>query len=114
MNRDSFQSKSKVIRPAKEGSLEISYLWFLSDDNTEATLIVSYVYSNGAKQPIENPVASPIATEVLEHFDITGFHVFRNAKKDLIEMLSSWGAKFHRYAGELITVRSTSPLLHFL
>ena len=77
----------------------ISFEWFLSDDNTEATLIESYVNSDGAKQRIENHVASPIATEVLEHFDITGFHVFGNAKKDLIEMLSSWGAKFHRYAG---------------
>ena len=77
----------------------ISFEWFLSDDNTEATLIESYVDSDGAKQRIENHVASPIATRVLEHSDITGFHVFGNAKKDLIEMLSSWGAKFHRYAG---------------
>ena len=76
----------------------ISFEWFLSDDNTEATLIESYVDSDGAKQRIENHAASPIATEVLEHFDITGVHVFGNAKKDLIE----------------ITVRSTSPRLHFL
>ena len=77
----------------------ISFEWFLSDDNTEATIIESYLDSDGAKQRLENHAASPIATEVLEHFDITGFHVFGNAKKDLIEMLSSWGAKFHRYAG---------------
>ena len=77
----------------------ISFEWFLSDDNTEATLIESYVDSDGAKQRIENHAASPIATEVLEHFDITGFHVFGNAKKDLIEMLSAWGAKFNRFAG---------------
>ena len=77
----------------------ISFEWFLSDDNTEATLIESYVDSDGAKQRIENHAASPIATEVLEHFDITGFHVFGNAKKVLIEMLSAWGAKFNRFAG---------------
>ena len=77
----------------------LSFEWFLSDDNTEATLIESYVDSDGAKQRIENHAASPIATEVLEHFDITGFHVFGNAKKDLIEMLSAWGAKFNRYVG---------------
>ncbi len=77
----------------------ISFEWFLSDDNTEATLIESYVDSDGAKQRIENHAASPIATEVLEHFDITGFYVFGNAKKDLIEMLSAWGAKFNRFAG---------------
>ena len=77
----------------------ISFEWFLSDDNTEATLIESYIDSDGAKQRIENHAASPIATEVLEHFDITGFHVFGNAKKDLIEMLSAWGAKFNRFSG---------------
>ena len=77
----------------------ISFEWFLSADNTEATIIESYIDSGGAKQRLENHAASPIATEVLEHFDITGCHVFGNAKKDLIEMLSSWGAKFHRYAG---------------
>ena len=92
----------------------ISFEWFLSDDNTEATLIESYVDSDGAKQRIENHVASPIATEVLEHFDITGVHVFGNAKKDLIEMLSSWGANSIVMLGDLITVRSTSPLFHFL
>ena len=32
----------------------ISFEWFLSDDNTEATLIESYVDSDGAKQRIEN------------------------------------------------------------
>ena len=77
----------------------ISFEWFLSDDNTEATIIESYIDSDGAKQRLENHAASPIATEVLEHFDITGFHVFGNAKKDLIEMLSAWGAKFNRFAG---------------
>ena len=40
----------------------ISFEWFLSDDNTEATLIESYVDSDGAKQRIENHAASPIAT----------------------------------------------------
>ena len=77
----------------------ISFEWFLSDDNTEATLIESYVDSDGLKQRIENHAASPIATEVLEHFDIKGGHCFGSAKKDLIEMLSAWGAKFNRYAG---------------
>ena len=77
----------------------ISFEWFLSDDNTEATLIESYVDSDGLKQRIENHAASPIATEVLEHFDITDVHCFGSAKKDLIEMLSAWGAKFNRFAG---------------
>ena len=36
----------------------LSFEWFLSDDNTEATLIESYVDSDGAKQRIENHAAS--------------------------------------------------------
>ena len=77
----------------------ISFEWFLSDDNTEATLIESYVDSDGAKQRIENHMASPIATEVLEHFDITGAHCFGTMNKDFIEMFNAWGGKFNRYVG---------------
>ena len=36
----------------------ISFEWFLSDDNTDATLIESYVDSDGAKQRIENHLKS--------------------------------------------------------
>ena len=54
----------------------VSFEWFLSDDNTEATIIESYLDSDGAKQRLENHAASPIASEVLEHFDITGAHCY--------------------------------------
>ena len=77
----------------------LSFEWFLSDDNTEATLIESYVDSDGAKQRIENHAASPIATEVLEHFDITGAHCFGSMNKNFIEMFNAWGGKFNRYVG---------------
>ena len=77
----------------------LSFEWFLSDDNTEATLIESYVDSDGAKQRIENHVASPIATEVLEHFDITGAHCFGTMNNDFIEMFNAWGGNFNRYVG---------------
>ena len=43
----------------------VSFEWFLSDDNTEATIIESYLDSDGAKQRLENHAASPIASEVL-------------------------------------------------
>ena len=77
----------------------LSFEWFLSDDNTEATLIESYVDSDGLKQRIENHAASPIATEVLEHFDITGAHCFGSMNKNFIEMFNAWGGKFNRYVG---------------
>ena len=41
----------------------VSFEWFLSDDNTEATIIESYLDSDGAKQRLENHAASPIATD---------------------------------------------------
>ena len=77
----------------------ISFEWFLSDDNTEATIIESYIDSDGAKQRLENHAASPIATEVLEHFDITGAHCFGTMNKNFIEMFNAWGGKFNRYVG---------------
>ena len=77
----------------------ISFEWFLSADNTEATIIESYIDSDGAKQRLENHSASPIATEVLEHFDITGAHCFGTMNKDFIEMFNAWGGKFNRYVG---------------
>ena len=77
----------------------VSFEWFLSEDNTEATLIESYTDSDGAKKCLENHAASPIATEVLEHFDITGAHCFGSVNKDFIEMFSAWGGKFNRYVG---------------
>ena len=77
----------------------ISFEWFLSDDNTEATIIESYIDCEGAKQRLENHAESPIATEVLEHFDITGAHCFGSMNKDFIEMFNAWGGKFNRYVG---------------
>ena len=77
----------------------ISFEWFLSEDNTEATIIESYIDSDGARQRLENHAASPIANEVLEHFDITGAHCFGTMNKDFIEMFNAWGGKFNRYVG---------------
>ena len=48
-------------------------------------------------QRLQNHAASPIATEVLEHVDIKGVHCLGNAKQDLIETLTAWGAKFQRH-----------------
>ena len=44
----------------------MSFEWFLSDDDTEATLIESFEDSDGAKQRAENLFASPIAAEWAE------------------------------------------------
>ena len=86
---------SKYVFDLKEEK-SVSYEWHLSDDNTEATLVESFVDSDGAMQRLSNHAASPIATEVLEQVDIKGVLCFGNAKQDLIDTLTAWGAKFQR------------------
>ena len=77
----------------------MSFEWFLSDDETEATLMESFKDSDGAKQRVENLFASPIAAERMERFDLTNMILAGNVKQDLIELLTPRGAKFLRYAG---------------
>jgi len=75
----------------------LSYEWYFSDDKTEATLIESFVDSDAAMQRLANHAASPIANEVLEHVDFKSVLCFGNAKQDLIDTLSGFGAKFHNH-----------------
>ena len=74
----------------------ISYEWHLSDDNAEATLVESFIDSDGAMQRLNNHMSSPIAEEVMQHVDIKEWLVFGNSKKDLIDALTPFGAKFKR------------------
>ena len=87
---------SKYVFELKEEK-SISYEWHLSEDNKEATLIETFVDSDAAIQRIKNHAASPIAAEVLEQVDIKGVHCFGNAKQELIDTLTAWGAKFQRH-----------------
>ena len=74
----------------------ISYEWHLSDDNSEATLVESFIDSDGAMQRLNNHMSSPIAEEVMNHVDIKEWLVFGNSKQDLIDALTPFGAKFKR------------------
>ena len=74
----------------------ISYEWHLSDDNLEATLVESFIDSDGAMQRLNNHMSSPIAEEVTQHIDIKEWLVFGNSKQDLIDALTPFGAKFKR------------------
>mgnify|MGYP001273349716 FL=1 len=87
---------SKYVYDLKEEN-SISYEWHLSDDDKEATLVESFVDSDGAMQRLSNHAASPLASEVIEVVDIKGVFCFGNAKQDLIETLTAWGAKFQRH-----------------
>ena len=100
-NADDFQKwikdrASKYIFDLKEEK-SISYEWHLSDDNKEATLVETFVDSDGAMQRLENHAASPIASEVLEQVEIKGVLCLGNAKQDLIDALTAWGAIFQRH-----------------
>ena len=75
----------------------ISYEWYLSDDNSEATLVESFIDSDGAMQRLNNHMSSPIAEEVMNHVDIKEWLVFGNSKQDLIDALTPFGAKFKKY-----------------
>ena len=74
----------------------ISYEWHLSDDNSEATLVGSFIDSDGAMQRLNNHMSSPIAEEITQHVDIKEWLVFGNSKQDLIDALTPFGAKFKR------------------
>ena len=87
---------SKYVYDLKEENT-ISYEWYLSENRKEASLIETFVDSEGAIQRLKNHSKSPIANEVLEHVDIKSVYCFGNAKKDLIEIFSAWGAKFQTH-----------------
>ena len=87
---------AKYVFDLKEEK-SISYEWYFSDDQKEATLVESFVDSDAAMQRLVNHAASPIATEVLEHVDFKSVLCFGNAKQDLIDTLSGFGAKFHSH-----------------
>ena len=75
----------------------ISYEWHISDDGSGATLIETFVNSDAMMVSLGNHAASPLATEVSEHVDMTGVICLGNAKQDALDALSAWGARFHSY-----------------
>ena len=85
---------SKYVFDLKEEK-SISYEWYFSEDKAEATLIESFVDSDGASQRLANHMASPIAAEVMNHVNFKSVLCFGNAKQDLIDTLTAFGSKFH-------------------
>ena len=82
-------------RPERKNSL--GYEWYSLDDNEKATLIESFANSDAVIQRSPNDAASPIAAEVLEHPDFNSTLCFGNAKRGLINLVSAWGDKVHKY-----------------
>ena len=85
---------AKYVYDLKEEK-SISYEWHLSEDGSEATLIESFVDSDAMMVRLGNHAGSPLAKEVTEYVEINSVICLGNAKKDAIEALTSWGARFH-------------------
>ena len=59
----------------------ISFEWFMSEDGNEATIVETFVDSDGAKERVENLLASPISSEWSERSEPTNWVVFGNVKR---------------------------------
>lgn len=100
---------AKYVYDLKEEN-SISYEWHISEDGTEATLIESFIDSDSMMVRLANHMASPLATEVFEHVDITNVLCLGHAQPDAKEALSAWGATFHSHhcgynRGEIVSPR---------
>jgi len=87
---------AKYVYELKEAN-SISYEWHISADGTEATLIESFIDSDAMMTRLGNHAASPLAAEVTDLLDFNSILCLGNAKKDAIEALSAWGAKFRSH-----------------
>ena len=92
----------------------ISYEWHLSADGNEATLIESFIDSDSMMVRLANHGASPLASEVFEHVDITSVLCLGNAKPDAIDTLSAWAQNFMHTTAVTIEVKCRSSLIHWL
>lgn len=100
---------AKYVYDLKEEN-SISYEWHISEDGTEATIIESFLDSDSMMVRLANHMASPLATEVFEHVDITSVLCLGNAKQDAKDALAAWGAKFQSHhcgynRGEIVAPR---------
>ena len=73
--------------------------WFLSADKAKATLIEVFEDSEGALTRVKNLMASPIAPEWMDRFEIDSLTVLGEASDDLQEALASLAPDVRNFAG---------------
>ena len=73
--------------------------WFLSADKAKATLIEVFEDSEGALTRVQNLLASPIAPEWMDRFEIDSLTVLGEASDDLQEALASLAPDVRNFAG---------------
>ena len=76
----------------------IRFEWYLSEDQTSATLLEMFEDSDGAKLRVENLLAGPLIGPFQELFEIKDFTVLGSVKKDLNEIVTQFGAGIRKYA----------------
>ena len=77
----------------------LRFEWFLSSDKTKATLIEVFDDSEGALTRFHNLMASPIASEWMERFEVESLSVLGDASHELREALASLAPDFRAFAG---------------
>ena len=77
----------------------LRFEWFLSDDNSKATLVEVFQDSDGAKQRAENLLSSPVLAEWQDRFEVIKFTVYGRVKPNLNEVLKGFEAEVRSYAG---------------
>ena len=73
--------------------------WFLSTDKAKATLIEVFEDSEGALTRVQNLMASPIAPEWIDRFEIDSLTVLGDVSDDLQEALASMAPDVRTFAG---------------
>ena len=73
--------------------------WFLSADKAKATLIEVFEDSEGALTRVQNLIASPIAPEWMDRFEIDSLTVLGEVSDDLREALASMTPDVRTFAG---------------
>ena len=73
--------------------------WFLSADKAKATLIEVFEDSEGALTRVQNLMASPIAPEWMDRFEIDSLTVLGEVSDDLQEALASMAPDVRTFAG---------------
>ena len=73
--------------------------WFLSPDNSKATLIEMFDDSDGAVTRLQNLLSSPVAAEWMERFEIESLTVLGDVSDSLREAIASMEPDIRTFAG---------------
>lgn len=73
--------------------------WFLSPDNSKATLIEMFDDSDGAVTRLQNLLSGPVAAEWMERFEIESLTVLGDVSDSLREAIASMEPDIRTFAG---------------